>query len=111
MVEVERVRGRKGVQVRREADYRPPIRMRKVGRAQKLLQQPPLRRAVSTQAALFVNNVTLFVELAHHRMQKTLRLKIGPQFQAVLREGVEISGFVPVGKCVQAHASLALNNL
>ena len=76
-----------------------------------LLDQAADGIAVGAHAALFDDDVALFVELAHDGMQEALGFEIGPEFEAVRREGVEVIGLVVAGVGVHALAAFALDDL
>src|SRR5260221_237543 len=76
-----------------------------------LLNQAADGIAVRAQAALFDYNVALLVKLAHHGMEKALGLKVGPQFQPILGQGIVVGGFVFAGVGVHVFAAVLLDDL
>src|SRR5271157_530864 len=77
----------------------------------KLLKQSPEGVAVDAHAALFDHHVALFIKLPHHGMLEALRFEIGPQFEAIDGERVEVLGLVPTGGGVHVLASFAFDDL
>ncbi len=86
MVEVDGICRGEGLEIGRPAQYRMFIRVRSERGGQELFDQPALRRTVGAHPSLFVNHVTFFVKLPHHRMQKAFRLQVSPQLQPVFRK-------------------------
>ena len=111
LVERHCIGSRKALQVGRPADDRLPIRVRGEGRGQRLLDQASDRVALGAHAPLFVNDVTLFVELAEHRMEEALGVEIGPQFNTVRRHRVEVARLVGIRESVHAAGAGAIDDL
>ena len=86
------------------------ILVRLVRRRDELLQQPPNGIAVRPHPPFFDYYVSLFVELAHHRMQKSLRFHVRPQLQPVGRHRVVIGRLIFIGERVQPLCAIALQN-
>ena len=57
--------------------------MRGEGLFGELLDEASHGIAVGPHAALFHHDIALFVELAHHGMEKALRFEIGPELKAI----------------------------
>ena len=87
------------------------IRVGLEGSIDELLDQAADGVAVGAQSALFDHHVAFFIKLAHHRVQETLGFEVGPEFEAIRREGVEVVGFIVAGIGVHALAALALDDL
>ena len=96
-----RIGGGEIVQVRHPTHSWPMVRMRLKCRGVELFQQSPNRATVGAHAALLNHDVSLFVKLSHHRVEKSLGFEISPKFKSVDRERIVITGFVIIGECVQ----------
>src|SRR6202790_1066058 len=80
-------------------------------RGRELLQQTPKRLAVHTHSPFLDDYVALLVKFAHDRVQESLRLQIGPQFQAVLGKRIMIGSLVVRRESIHSLAAIALDDL
>src|SRR4051812_7406312 len=81
------------------------------GRRLELLDEASDGIAFDAHTTLFINDITLFVELAHHWLQEAFGLEIGPEFEAISGHGVVVSGFVFGGGGVHADGTIGLDEL
>src|SRR5947207_8441793 len=84
--------------------------MSRIRRRNELLDQASDRIAVGAHAAFLSHHIALFVELPEYRVRVARRLKIGPQFQPIGGQRVEVSSVVPSGKRIHALDAIAVED-
>ena len=86
------------------------VRMGEERRGAELFYETPARAAIGAQAALFHDDVALFVKLAENRVEEPIGFEASPELDLIRWQGVKVNGGIGAGGGIQAHAAFAIDN-